>query len=263
MEDRPCALVTGASRGIGRAIAVALAREGYDIVGNATSYDSGDSTQGLARTDALCTEAGAGFLPIPADVADLGSHQGILQAALDRFGRVDLLVNNAGVAPLERLDYLEATPGSYDRVMGINLRSAFFLTQCVARHMVTESDADRTLRPAVVFISSISADTSSPTRAEYGVSKAGMSHLARICAHRLAPHGINVYDVRPGLTLTDMTAGVKEKYDDLIAQGLVPQGRWAQPEDVGRAVAALARGDFAYSTGGVFEVSGGMNIRRL
>ena len=261
--DRPCALVTGASRGIGRAIALALAQDGYDIAGNATSYHPEDPTAGLAETQARCQEVGAGFAPAPGDLSDLAAHQTILAPAMDRFGRIDLLVNNAGVGPLDRLDYLETTPESFDRVMGINLRASFFLTQLVARQMVDLVTANRGIRPAIIFITSISVDTSSPSRAEYCVSKAGMSQLSRICAHRLAPHGIGVYEVRPGLIRTDMTSPVQEKYDALLAEGLVPQERWGEPEDVGRAVAALARGDFSYSTGGVFEVSGGMNIKRL
>jgi len=133
----------------------------------------------------------------------------------------------------------------------------------VSRHLVEQVDRGQAIRPAIVFITSISADTSSPSRAEYCVSKAGLSQLVRLCAHRLASHGIAVFEVRPGLIATDMTAPIKDKYDALIATGAVPQERWGQPEDVGRAVAALARGDFAYSTGGIFEVSGGMNIKRL
>jgi NAD(P)-dependent dehydrogenase (short-subunit alcohol dehydrogenase family) len=260
---RRCALVTGASRGIGRGIALALAREGYDIVGNASSYDPGDPSRGLAETETLCRESGVDFAPAPGDLSDLSSHEGILAVAVERFGRLDLLVNNAGVAPLKRLDFLATTPESFDRVMGVNLRGPFFLTQSVARHMVGAVEKDPGFRPSIVFITSVSADTSSPSRTEYGVSKAGLSHLARICAHRLASDRIAVYEVRPGLIQTDMTAGVQEKYDALIARGLIPQDRWGEPEDVGRAVAALARGDFAYSTGGIFEVSGGMNIKRL
>ncbi len=258
MSQRPCALVTGASRGIGRAIALALAREGFDIAGNARIYDAGNPKAGLAETERLCREAGADFLPIPGDVAELKGHGGMVSAVLDRFGSIRLLVNNAGVAPLERLDYLETTPESYDRVMGINLRGPFFLTQRVARHMV-ESRAPG----SIVFITSVSADTSSPNRAEYCLSKAGLSHLARICAHRLAPSGVNVYEVRPGVIRTDMTAPVAEKYDALMAEGLIPQGRWGETEDVARVVVSLARGDFSYSTGSVFEVSGGMNIKIL
>jgi 3-oxoacyl-[acyl-carrier protein] reductase len=263
VSDRPCALVTGAGRGIGRAIAIALAREGYDLVGNATTYDPADSTRGLANTQSRCEELGAAFLPVAVDIADLPGHETLVARAIERFGRLDLLVNNAGVGPLERRDYLETTPESFDRVVGVNLRGTFFLTQRVSRYLVEAVDRHRAIRPAIVFITSISVDTSSTSRAEYCVSKAGLSQLARLCADRLARHGIAVYEVRPGLIATDMTAPVKDKYDAAIAAGVVPQARWGAPEDVGRAVAALARGDFAYSTGAVFEVSGGMNIKRL
>jgi NAD(P)-dependent dehydrogenase (short-subunit alcohol dehydrogenase family) len=250
--------VTGASRGIGRAIALALAREGFDVAGNARSYEAGSPKSELAETERLCREAGADFLPLPGDVADLEGHEEMVSAALDRFGSIRLLVNNAGVAPLKRLDYLETTPESYDRVMDINLRGPFFLTQRVARHMVESPGPG-----SIVFITSVSADTSSPNRTEYCLSKAGLSHLARICAHRLAAAGVNVYEVRPGVIRTDMTAPVAEKYDALMADGLIPQGRWGEPGDVARVVVSLARGDFSYSTGSVFEVSGGMNIKVL
>ncbi len=261
MARRPCAFVTGASRGIGRAIAIELAREGYDIVGNATGYEPRDRTRGLAEVLQRVQETGAAFEPAAGDIADVATHENLLQKAIDRFGSVDLLVNNAGVGA--RVDFLETTPANFDRVIGVNLRGTFFLTQCFARHMVDRAAAGQAVRPAIVFITSISVDTSSPSRAEYCVSKAGVSQLAQVCADRLADHGISVYEVRPGLTATDMTAPVRSKYDALIASGVVPQGRWGQPEDVARAVAALARGDFAYSTGGVFEVSGGMNVKRL
>jgi 3-oxoacyl-[acyl-carrier protein] reductase len=263
VSERPCALVTGASRGIGRAIAVALAREGYDVVGNSTSYDPSDETTGLAATKLLVEETGASFLPAPADIGDLSTHETLLQSTIERFSRVDLLVNNAGIAPPERLDYLEATAASFDRVLRVNLRAPFFLTQCFAKELIQRADRGDAIRPAIVFVTSVSVDMSSPSRTEYCVAKAGLSHLARICAHRLAAHGIGVYEVRPGLIATDMTAPVKEKYDSLIAEGLILQGRWGQPEDIARAVAALARGDFSYATGSVFEVSGGMNIKRL
>ena len=263
MSERPCALITGASRGIGRAIAVALAQEGYDVAGNSTSYDPDDETTGLGATKLLVEETGASFLPAPADIGDLTTHESLLRTTIERFGRVDLLVNNAGIAPPERLDYLETTADSFDLVLGVNLRAPFFLTQCFAKELIHRADRGDAIRPAIIFVTSISVDMSSPSRTEYCVAKAGLSHLARVCAHRLAAHGIGVYEVRPGLIATDMTAPVKEKYDALIADDLIPQGRWGQPEDVARAVASLARGDFAYATGSVFDVSGGMNIKRL
>jgi 3-oxoacyl-[acyl-carrier protein] reductase len=258
-----CAFVTGASRGIGREIAIELAREGFSIVGNATGYDAGDRSSGLAETQARVEELGMTFVPAPGDIADLSIHDELLGLACGRFGHVELLVNNAGVGPRQRLDFLDTTPESFDRVVAVNLRGTFFLTQCFARHMMEWVTKGMAERPKIVFITSISVDTSSPTRTEYCVAKAGVGHLAQVLAHRFAESGIDVYEVRPGLIATDMTAPVKDKYDAMIASGLVPQGRWGQPLDVARAVAALARGDFAYSTGGVFEVSGGMNIKRL
>ena len=263
MTERPCAFVTGASRGIGRAIAIELARDGYDIVGNATAYDPNDRSTGLAETQDNVERLGAAFQPAPGDIADLDCHESLLTTACQRFGRVDLLVNNAGIGLFERMDYLVTTPQSFDRVMGMNLRGTFFLTQCFARHMVQQARVESDKLAAIVFITSISAYTSSPNRTEYCVAKAGLSQLAHVVAHLLAEHGIAVYEVRPGLIATDMTAPVKDQYDVRIAQGLIPQARWGQPVDVARAVAALARGDFGYSTGGVFEVSGGMNIKRL
>jgi NAD(P)-dependent dehydrogenase (short-subunit alcohol dehydrogenase family) len=247
--------VTGAARGIGRAICVELGRSGFDIVGNDLN------ASGLAQTEQMVEELSVAFQPAPGDIADLSTHESVIGVANDRFGRVDVLVNNAGVGPVERLDFLETTPESYDRVLGVNLRGTFFLTQAFTRYRLAARvrDSDAT----IVFITSISADTSSPSRAEYCVSKAGLSQLARICAHRFAQDGIRVFEVRPGVIATEMTAPVKQKYDELIAEGLIPQARWGEPEDVARAVASLARGDFGYSTGGVFEVSGGMNIKRL
>lgn len=261
MDSGPCAFVTGAARGIGRAIAIELARCGFDIVGNDLAYDPGDNIAGLAETQQRVEELGVGFEAAPGDIADLATHETMLQATIARFGRVDVLVNNAGVGPQKRLDFLETTAESFDRVIGVNLRGTFFLTQCFARHLAANATSET--HASIIFITSISADTSSPSRAEYCVAKAGLSQLATVCADRLAEFGINVFEVRPGVIATDMTASVKDKYDTLIADGLIPQARWGMPEDVARAVAALARGDFGYSTGGVFEVSGGMNIKRL
>ena len=261
MSSRPVALITGASRGIGRGIALALAREGFDIAGNATSYDPTRQDSGLAETEQRVRELGANFIAAPGDLACLDIHEDILAAVLHRFRRIDVLVNNAGVAPLQRVDVLETTPESYDRVLGINTRGPFFLTQRVARQMIGQPRGART--PTIVFITSISAVVSSPTRAEYCISKAALSQAAAVYADRLAETGINVYEVRPGIIATDMTAPVQEKYDASIANGLVPQRRWGLPEDVGRAVAALVRGDFGYATGLAIELSGGMNIRHL
>ena len=263
MDQRPVAFVTGASRGIGRGIALALAREGFDIVGNATAYDPARVDRGLAEVQARVEERGAAFAPAPGDVADLAGHQRLLDTALERFGRVDVLVNNAGVAPEVRRDLLETTPESYDRVLAINTRGPFFLSQRFARYFVERVATRPRLAPTLIFISSVSAYFSSPNRPEYCLSKAALSQAARIFADRLAADGIRVFEVQPGLIRTDMTEAVSEKYEGLIRDGLVPQRRWGTPEDVGRVVAALARGDFAYSTGQVVTVGGGMQIQRL
>jgi len=182
---------------------------------------------------------------------------------MERFGRVDCLINNAGIAPPARLDILETTPESFDRVLSINLRAGFFLTQRAASVMLDLQTKIEGFRPCIIFITSISADVSSINRAEYCISKAGLSQAATIFAHRLAEYGIQVFEIRPGIIQTDMTLPAREKYDRLIAEGLIPQQRWGMPEDVAKAAAALAKGEFAYSTGAVIEVSGGMNIRRL
>lgn len=263
MGRRPVAFVTGARRGIGRGIAIELARCGYDVAGGDVQHDPGDRQHGLSEVQTRVGELGAAFLPVVGDVADLEAHQPMLDAVLRRFGAIDVLINNAGVAPSERRDVLETTPESFDRVTGVNTRGTFFLTQRFARQMVRHVREGTAVRPSIVFITSVSADTSSPSRAEYCISKAAASQAARVFADRLTEFGINVYEVRPGIIETAMTEPVKEKYDALIGEGLVPQRRWGLPEDVGRAVAALVRGDFAYSTGMVVEVSGGMNIRRL
>jgi len=262
-SPRPVALVTGAGRGIGRGIALALAAEGYDIAACDIVFDPANKTAGLFEVRELVQAGGAAFLPIAGDVADLAAHEKIIGQAAERFGRVDLLVNNAGLAPAVRLDILDTTPESFDRVLATNLRGAFFLTQRVARRMLAWKDSLPLIRPAIVFITSISAAVSSTSRAEYCVSKAALSMTARLFADRLADAGVNVYEIRPGIVRTDMTAPVREKYDRLIGDGLVPQRRWGFPEDVGRAVAALAKGAFGYSTGLVLDVSGGMNIPRL
>lgn len=265
MDNRPVALVTGAGRGIGRAVALDLARNGYDIAANDITFarSGGGAAAYPAELEDTAAALGAAFLTVPGDIADLDRHEAMLQAVRDRFDRLDLLVNNAGIAPRERKDILETGAESYDRVMAVNARGTFFLTQRAARWLVEEAQAGRTARPAVIFITSISAEVSSPSRAEYCLSKAAAGMAARLFADRLASAGVSVYEVRPGIILTDMTAPVKDKYDRLIAEGLVPQGRWGRPEDVARAVTALARGDFGFSTGLCLEVSGGMSIRRL
>lgn len=260
-DTQPVALITGASRGIGRGIAQTLAGEGYAVAGTARRYDPAAQETGLAQVAARISASGGRFLPLAADVADLTTHATVIEEVVAHFGRIDLFVCNAGVAPLERTDVLQMTPESYDRVMGINARGAFFLTQRVARQILSQPVGSH---PAViVFVSSISAVVSSPLRAEYCLSKAALSQAAQVYADRLAADGILVYDLRPGLITTDMTAEVAGQYEARIADGLVPLERWGSPEEIGRTVAALARGDLGYATGLVLELSGGMNIRRL
>jgi len=258
MTDKPAALITGAGRGIGRGIALELAKAGFAVAGCDIVFEPENAASGLFEVRAAVASAGGEFVPLRADIAAIETHDALLEAVLARFGRLDVLVNNAGVAPEIRRDILEMTAESYDRVMDINLRGPFFLTQKAARIM--EASA---AKGTIIFITSVSAEASSTARAEYCVSKAGLSMAARTFADRLAGAGIRVYEVRPGIIRTDMTAPVRERYDKLIAEGLIPQGRWGLPEDVGKAVAALAGGALPYSTGLVLEISGGMNIRRL
>ncbi|MBI2422438.1 MAG: 3-ketoacyl-ACP reductase [Candidatus Hydrogenedentes bacterium] len=259
----PVALITGSSRGIGRGIALVLAQHGFDIVGAATQADPKQTERGLYEVKARVEALGRRFVPAVGNIADTADHGPLLQTAIDAFGRVDVLVNNAGVAPLERLDLLDTTEASYDRVMGINLRGPFFFTQRVARQMIAQRTAEGERRPMIIFVTSISARTASVNRVEYCVSKAGLSMAAQACACRLAEHGINVYEIQPGVIATGMTAGVKARYDAAIEGGLLLQKRWGAPEDVGKACAGLALGFFDYATGAVIEVGGGFGVARL
>lgn len=257
------ALITGASRGIGRGIALALARHGYDIAGLATNPDPANTESGLYEVKAHVEKLGQQFHPIRGDVSCLEDHPRILAETLDTFGHVDVLVNNAGVAPATRYDLLETTPESYDRVMGINLRGPFFLTQTVANYLVGHPRDQAAIAPAIIFITSISATAASVNRAEYCISKKGGSMATQLYTVRLAEHGINVYEIQPGVIRSDMTAGVTGKYDALIEGGLLLQKRWGTPEDIGKATVALAEGYLGYATGAVIEVGGGFGIKRL
>lgn len=256
-------MVTGASRGIGRGIALTLARHGYDIAACATSADPDNLTKGLYEVKPLIEAHGVRFLPVTGDIASGDDHARMIAEVLGAFGRIDVLVNNAGVAPLQRLDILETTPESFDRLMNINVRGPFFLSQAVAKQMMSQPRETGQPAPAIIFITSISSHTASPNRAEYCISKAALSMAAQNFAVRLAAEDIRVYDIRPGIIGTDMTAGVQEKYDKLIDEGMLLQKRWGTPEDIGKAVAALAEGYFDYATGAVIEVGGGFGIHRL
>lgn len=256
--ERKVALVTGAGRGIGLGIARALASDGCDVV-------VCDVHEASAVSEAMAglRELGADVLYCRADVTDPSARAAMLGEIKVRFGRLSVLVNNAGVAPQVRADVLEMTEESYDRVMGINLRGPFFLTQAVANWMIAQRRDDDGFGGCIVNISSISSTVASPSRGEYCISKAGVSMATRLWAARLGEFDIPVYEIRPGVISTDMTAPVREKYDKLIAEGLCVQPRWGLPEDIGRAVAMMARGDIAYSTGQVVMVDGGLTLQRL
>ncbi len=256
------ALVTGGTRGIGLGCAKALAADGWDLAVCGMRAET-EVRPALEELRALGKEVAY----VQADIAADDSADRIVGSVRDRFGRLDLLVNNAGVAPTERRDILDATRESFDRLIRTNLRGPYFLTQAAARWMIEQGTADPGMagasRRCVIFITSISATVASINRGEYCMSKAGLSMASLLWATRLAPEGIPVYEVRPGIMKTDMTAGVAAKYDALIEQGLMLQKRWGYPEDVGRAVAMLARGDLPYSTGQVIMVDGGMGVERL
>jgi len=251
--DRPVALVTGAGRGIGRGIALELGKLGWFVVVNYAG-----NVAAAEECVALVREAGGDALAVKADVSSSADRARLVDTALGVADRIDLLVNNAGVPPKVRADLLEATEESFTDCLSVNLQGPYFLTQRVAQEMIK-----RTTPGQVITITSISAYTASVNRGEYCVAKAGLSMMTQLYAARLAEFGIRVYEIRPGVIATDMTAGVKEKYDALVAQGAWPIKRWGQPEDVAKAVAAIARGDFPFSTGAVFDVDGGWHLRTL
>ena len=253
MTGRPAALVTGGGRGIGRAACAALATRGFDVMAADISDEGADATVAAVRA-----AGGAAEFRV-ADVADIGAHAALLDAAWERFGGVECLVNNAGVGALRRGDLLDATPESWDRCFAVNARGGFFLAQAAARRMVA-ADAPRRGARSMVFVSSANAALASPERAEYCASKAAASMVARAFALRLAEHGIAVHEVRPGVIRTELTAPVAEAYTRRIEAGLSPVRRWGEAEDVGRAIAALAAGDLPFSTGDAFNVDGGLHI---
>ena len=255
MSDSPVALVTGAARGIGAAIAIELAGGGHDVA-ILDVIDAGATARAVAQ-------AGGRALCVTADVTDPDDRASAISAIESEFGRLDVLVNNAGVAPKVRADILEMTPESYDRVMDVNLKGPYFLTQAVARWMIRQRQARPEGWMCVVNISSISAYTASPGRGEYCLSKAGVSMATKLWAARLASSGIGVYEIRPGIIATDMTAPVKDKYDALISEGLTPIRRWGRCEDIAAAVAVCARGDLKFSTAQVIDVDGGFHLRTL
>lgn len=252
------ALVTGGARGIGLGISRCLAREGFDLA--ICGIREPDAVVGVLES---LREFGVEAFYCRCDVADADARAAMLDAVRSRCGRLHVLVNNAGVAPKVRADLLDATEESFEYVLRTNLQGPYFLTQAAARWMVEQKQADATYQGYIINVSSISATVASVNRGEYCISKAGIGMATQLWAARLGEFGIPVYEIRPGIIKTDMTAGVTAKYDKLIAEGLLVQPRWGLPEDVGRACAMLARGDLPYSTGQVLMIDGGLTVPRL
>ncbi len=260
-------LITGASRGLGRGIALELAALGYDLVINYARHESA-AQQTAADCVAAARAAGKEIRAeiCQADIASSADRKRLIQFTKEKFARLDLLVNNAGVAPEVRADILDAGEESFDRLIAVNVKGPYFLTQLAANWMIEQR---RTVvppvrfRPRIITISSLSAYTASVNRGDYCISKAALAMLTPLYAARLAEHGINVYEIRPGVMKTDMTASVQDKYNPLIAEGLTPIKRWGTAEDVGKAVSAIVQDLLPFSTGEVINVDGGFHLRRL
>lgn len=260
MIDQKVALVTGGSRGIGRAICVELARAGYAVLIN-FNKDLGAAEQTREQVEAL---------GVPVDICqgDIAarSHRDLMVTfCMERFGRVDMLVNNAGIAPKVRKDILETDEKSFDRILNVNLRAPYFLTQRVANEMVHLVNDKQIENGTIVNVSSLRSYTAARNYGEYCISKAGMSMVTRLYAVRLAELGIHVFEISPGIIETDMTSSdrTRDYYNAKLAQGMAPINRWGRAEEVGRAVGAIARGDFPFSTGMVFHIDGGWHLREL
>jgi 3-oxoacyl-[acyl-carrier protein] reductase len=257
-DQKRVALVTGGARGIGLGIATALARENFDL--------AICGVRGLAEVEPALEKLrklGADTLYVQADVSDSSARKNLVEATQKHFGRLHVLVNNAGVAPKVRADLLDATEESFESVLKVNLQGPYFLTQQCARWMVAQKKDDPAWRGCVINISSVSATLASVNRGEYCISKAGVAMATQLWAVRLGEFGIPVYEIRPGVIKTDMTSSVQAKYDKLIADGAMLQSRWGEADDVGRAAAMLARGDLGYSTGQIIMVDGGLTVGRL
>jgi 3-oxoacyl-[acyl-carrier protein] reductase len=253
------AIVTGSSRGIGRGIAIELGKAGYQVVINYAG-----NLKAAEEALVLVNEAGGTGIIAQADVSSAEDRAGLVAKTLEAFGRVDLLVNNAGVAPNVRADLLECGEESFDRLFNINLKGPFFLSQSVASQMLKQDPDESGFRGRLVNITSISVYTSSINRGDYCMVKAGLAMMTKLFADRLSQDGINVYEIRPGIIATDMTSGVTEKYDKLILEdGITPIRRWGKPEDIGRAVRAVAEDYLPFSTGDVINVDGGFHLHRL
>ena len=252
------ALITGGSRGIGLGIAEQLAKDGFDLAINGVRPE--DQVKNVL--DGL-RKYGSRIIYCQGDVSSAENRNAIIEKIKTEFGNLHVLVNNAGVAPKERNDILQATEESFEYVLKVNLQGPYFLTQQVANWMVEQKQNHENYWGAIINITSISATVASTNRGEYCISKAGLGMVTQLFAARLGEFDLPVYEVRPGVIATDMTAGVKEKYDKLFAEGLTVQKRWGLPEDIGKVVASLARGDMPYSTGSVIMVDGGLTLQRL
>jgi 3-oxoacyl-[acyl-carrier protein] reductase len=253
---RPVALVTGARRGIGLGIAKALASKGFDLA--ITDIAADEASESAVET---LRNLGARAFFIQSDIADISAHAETVQTILSEFGQIDCLVNNAGIGSKVRGDFLDLDPANYDAIFDVNLRGTVFFTQSVVRTMVEDKAAANPR--SIINITSVSAAMSSPERLDYCMTKAALAAFTQGLALRLAQHGISVFDVRPGIIRSDMTAVVTEKYDKLISDGLVPMKRWGEPDDLGRITAALASGDFNFATGSVINADGALSISRL
>jgi 3-oxoacyl-[acyl-carrier protein] reductase len=258
MTDRPVAIVTGARRGIGLAIAEALAAKGFDLC--VTGMTPPDEAAERFCAD-LAHRHGGRAIYRAGDIGDLASHQPLVEQTVAGLGRIDCLVNNAGMGAVVRGDVLDLAPENFDRVIAVNLRGTIFLTQAVVRWMLAHPAEDQPR--SVIHVTSVSAALASPERLDYCISKAGLAMWSKGLALRLAAEGIAVFDVRPGIIRTDMTAGVADTYEQRIKGGLVPARRWGEGRDVAGVVAALASRDFGFATGSVIDVDGGLGIPRL
>jgi NAD(P)-dependent dehydrogenase (short-subunit alcohol dehydrogenase family) len=257
-NPKQTALITGASRGIGRGIALSLAREGFNCVINYAS-----NTAAAEQVKLEIEQSGAGAIIVQADVSLASDRRRLVETAFEAYGHIDLLVNNAGITSPGRADLLDADEESFDRVIATNLKGPFFLTQLLARRMIESIAQGLQRSPKIVNITSVSAYAVSANRGDYCIAKAGLSMMTQLFAARLAEHGINVYEIRPGIIETDMTGPVKAKYDKMIAEGLSPIARWGTTDDVARAVVAIARDLLPFSTGEIINVDGGFHMRRL
>lgn len=255
MGERPVAIISGGRRGIGLGVAKALAADGFDIALTGLG-EPVENDPALAELKSLGTKG----IYVQSDLARLETHQQAISAITDAYGRIDCLVNNAGIASVVRGDFLELSPENFDTIINTNLRGTVFFTQAVLKAMLGQPEK---FPRSVVNITSVSSGMSSPERLDYCISKAGLSSFSQGLALRLAETGISVFEVRPGIIRSDMTAGVSAKYDRLIADGLVPMKRWGEPEDIGRIVSGLASGKFGFATGTVIDADGGLSIGRL